>query len=99
VEDIIKQIMEKHLKNAPYEDAPCKLASLTLCSEIKEEVKKLNIPRYKLVVQCVIGELKGQGAFLSSRCLWDTDSDNYATYTLKTQSLFCTVMVFGLYLI
>jgi hypothetical protein len=99
VEDIIKQIMEKHLKDAAYEDAPCQSASITLSSEIKEEVKKLNIPRYKVIVQCVIGELIGEGAFLSSRCLWDTDSDNYATYTLKTQSLFCTVMVFGLYLI
>jgi hypothetical protein len=99
VEDIIKQIMEKHLNNAPYEDAACQLVSVTLCSEIKDEVKRLNIPRYKLIVQCVIGELIGEGAYLSSRCLWDMDSDDYATYTLNSQSLFCTVMVFGLYLI
>ena len=99
VEKIIKEVMEKHLRKATYEDAPCKLTSLNLCTEIKEKVKELNIPRYKLILQCVIGELKGQGAFVSSRCLWDTDTDNYASYSLKNSSLFCTVLVFGLYLI
>jgi len=59
---------------------------------------ELNIPRYKVVLQSVIGEVQGQGAFIASRCLWDTEVDSYASYSFKNNVLFCTLMVFGLYL-
>lgn len=58
---------------------------------------ELNLPRYKLVLQSVIGEVQGQGAFTASRCLWDTEVDNYASYSFKNASIFCVVMVFGIY--
>ncbi len=44
---------------------------------------ELNIPRYKIVVQVTIGEVKSQGVRVASRCLWDTESDNYASYSFK----------------
>uniref|UniRef100_A0AAX7SVX3 Uncharacterized protein n=1 Tax=Astatotilapia calliptera TaxID=8154 RepID=A0AAX7SVX3_ASTCA len=34
--------------------------------------------KYKLVVQVVIGEQRGQGVKMSSRCFWDADTDSYA---------------------
>jgi len=98
VEAIIKEVMDKKLKKAKFDDAKCKQLALELCSEIKERVKDLNIPRYKVVLQSVIGEVKGQGAYIASRCLWDTETDNYASFSMKNSSLFCVVMVFGLYL-
>jgi len=84
-------------------------------------VAAMNGTRYKLIVQAVIGEFKGQGAFVASRALWDTSSDNFASFSFKNvsadsvhlgvtsradlsaagasqQHLFCTVVVFGLYL-
>jgi len=33
------------------------------------------------VVQVVVGENKSQSARVASRCLWDTDTDNYASYS------------------
>lgn len=98
VESIIKEIMDKKLKKAKFDDAKCKVLALELCAEIKEKVKELNIPRYKVVLQSVIGEVKGQGAYITSRCLWDTETDNYASFSTKNSSLFCVLMVFGLYL-
>jgi hypothetical protein len=44
---------------------------------------ELKFDRYKLVVQVVIGENKGQSVRVSSRCLWDTDTDNYASFSFK----------------
>jgi len=98
VENIIKDIMDKRLKKAKFDDLKCKQLALELCAEIKESVKELNIPRYKVVLQSVIGEVKGQGAYISSRCLWDIETDNYASFSMKNSSLFCVLMVFGLYL-
>ena len=51
---------------------------------------ELNIPRYKVVLQSVIGEVKGQGAYIASRCLWDTETDSYASYSMKNVSCFCS---------
>ena len=56
---------------------------------------ELDLQRYKIVVQVVIGE-KGRevmvgttgakkkaitGVRVASRCLWDTDTDNYASFS------------------
>jgi len=90
--------MEKKLRKQKFDDERCKALALELCSDIKERVKALNIPRYKVVLQSVIGEVKGQGAYIASRCLWDTETDNFSSFSLKNSSLFCVLMVFGLYL-
>ena len=56
-----------------------------------------NIDRYKLIVSCFLGEVKGQGIKIASKCLWDVQNDNYATYTFSNENMFCTCMVFGIY--
>ena len=38
------------------------------------------MPRYKLAIQVVYGELKGQGIRVTSKCLWDANFDNYASF-------------------
>ena len=58
---------------------------------------ELNIPRYKIVVQVGLGEVRGQGVRVASRCLWDTESDNQASYSFKNDSLWCSVIVFAFY--
>lgn len=95
---IIKAVLDKKLATHTYSETESQQVALDLCAEIKEKVKALNIPRYKIILQSVIGEIKGQGAYITSRCLWDTKSDNYASYSFQNASMFCTVMVFGLYL-
>mmetsp|Transcript_111152 Transcript_111152/g.309003 ORF Transcript_111152/g.309003 Transcript_111152/m.309003 type:complete len:134 (+) Transcript_111152:174-575(+) len=71
--------------------------SVEIAEEIKRRVKAMDIPRYKVVVQVTIGEMKQQGVRVASRCLWDTDSDNYASFSYKNESLWCVAMVFGCY--
>ena len=57
----------------------------------------LNFPRYKIVVQTVMGQSAKQGVRVASRCLWDVEADNVSSYTYNADSLWVTVMVFGLY--
>jgi hypothetical protein len=42
-------------------------------------VAGLGFKRYKYVVQVVLGEQHGAGIKIGSRCLWDADTDNYAS--------------------
>jgi len=39
------------------------------------------MPRYKIAIKVVLGEIKGQGVRVASKCLWDVAFDNYATYS------------------
>lgn len=41
----------------------------------------MNLPRYKFVVQVVIGEQRGEGVRMGSRCFWDSETDNVASET------------------
>ena len=68
-----------------------------LSDAIKEKVKDLNYIRYKLVVQVSIGQKRGQGVRLASRCLWDTSTDNFTTTFFENESVFCLAQVYGLY--
>ena len=53
----------------------------SIADQIKMQVKALNIPSYKIVVQTVIGEITGQGVRVASKCLWDDQNDNLASFT------------------
>lgn len=41
----------------------------------------MNLARYKYVVQVVIGEQRGEGVRMGSRCFWDSETDNVASET------------------
>ncbi len=49
---------------------------------IRDRLKSSNMKfdRYEFIVQCIIGENKGQGVKYGCRCLWDSDTDGMAEY-------------------
>lgn len=59
------------------------VVTYTYLSKIKISVffhfADLNLPRYKFVVSVVLGEQRGEGVKVGARCLWDADTDNYAS--------------------
>ena len=66
---------------------------------IRDRLKSANMKfdRYKFVVQCIIGENKGQGVKYGCRCLWDSDTDGMAEYVYLNENLFCAVAAFGIF--
>jgi hypothetical protein len=44
---------------------------------------ELDFENYKIVVQVTIGQLRGQGGRITSRCLWDKDNDNFVSVSVK----------------
>ena len=47
-------------------------------------VLELNYSRYKIIAQVLIGEQRGEGVRMATRCLWDAEADNYATQTFMS---------------
>jgi hypothetical protein len=57
----------------------------------------MKIPRFKLGIQVIFGENKGQGMRIASKCLWDVNFDNWASFTYINDKTYCTGIVFGVY--
>ena len=81
-----------------YDEDEAKIWVIDIANTIKAEVKKLNIPRYKVVVQVTIGSKNDQGVRIASRCLWNVGTDNYASFSYTNAGLWCNAMVFGVYM-
>lgn len=81
------------LVRTPYADC-CLLPALILLPAAAD----FDWPRYKYVVQVVLGELRGEGVKMGCRNFWDPNTDSYAQEVYMNESLFCVAAVFGLYL-
>ena len=97
VRAIIEQVIKTKLENQEFDHAKHKQWAEAIVVEIKDQTKQLNIPSYKSRVQCVIGQVLGQGVRVASKCLWDEANDNFASWSYENASLFCTGIVFGIY--
>ncbi|CAM9356191.1 unnamed protein product, partial [Sphacelaria rigidula] len=59
---------------------------------------EMNLARYKYIVQVVIGEQRGEGVRMGSRCFWDSETDNIANETYVNDSIFCVATAYAVYL-
>ncbi|GAB4823417.1 hypothetical protein N2152v2_010463 [Parachlorella kessleri] len=97
IQQIMKTMLAERLKGLSYDPVKASQLVKQLADDIREKVKGLGYERYKLVVQCELGEKKGQAVNIVSRCLWDTNTDGFASETFETETLFCNCQVYALY--
>ncbi|KAK3715772.1 hypothetical protein QZH41_002281 [Actinostola sp. cb2023] len=99
--DEIRQIILKNLQNTVGEEVYShlnpNLVCKTLSQLIKDQVKSLNIDRYKVVCLVTIGAKNRERVRVASRCLWDANFDRFASATVENGSLFAVGTVYGLY--
>ena len=98
VQNIIKETLKSNTKWMDYDPKTASIISKELSELIKEKVKALNYSRYKIIVQVTLGQKRGQCTRVASRCLWDVNTDNFASDYAETRDCFCSVQVYGLYI-
>mmetsp|Transcript_18330 Transcript_18330/g.43644 ORF Transcript_18330/g.43644 Transcript_18330/m.43644 type:complete len:121 (-) Transcript_18330:103-465(-) len=98
VKEIIQKCLDEKLTDKKYHVDKASKFTRELADTIKQELKDLNWDRYKYVVQVVIGEQRGEGVKMGSRCFWDEETDNQAFATFSNDSLFATAVAYGVYL-
>ncbi|EGB03433.1 hypothetical protein AURANDRAFT_34069 [Aureococcus anophagefferens] len=94
---ICERVLVGELDNKEYFEDSAKDWIISIGNTIKSEIKCLTVPRYKIIVQVTIGQMKDQGVSVASRCLWDITFDNYTSVNFTNSSLWANVMVFGVY--
>ncbi len=94
---ICEEVIESVLAGKQWNNEEETVWTVSITEKVKQRVRELNYPRYKIVVQTVLAQAKNQGIRVASRCLWDTDTDNYASVQWSNDTLCATTMVFGAY--
>lgn len=98
VRTICHEVLEGVLNGKSYDEELSKEWICAVGNGIKSEMHlRLQVPRYKIIIQVTIGQLKDQGVSVASRCLWDVHLDNYASANFTNTTLWANVMVFGVY--
>jgi hypothetical protein len=71
----------------------------TICDEVRNKLKDdgMNFKRYKILVHCIIGEKRGQGIRVASKCMWDTSLDCAVWANYENDYLFAFCAAFGVY--
>ncbi|XP_029472542.1 tctex1 domain-containing protein 2 [Rhinatrema bivittatum] len=95
VKGCIQKVLKEELTNIEYIPEEVPQLTRSLSEIIKNKLKEIGFDRYKIVVQVVIGEQRGEGVKMAARCFWDADTDNYAQEVFMNDSLFCVVAAFG----
>ncbi|XP_027019695.1 dynein light chain Tctex-type protein 2B [Tachysurus fulvidraco] len=97
VRECIREILKENLSGVRYDPEETPLLTQTLAETIKHRVKGLGLDRYKLMVQVMIGEQRGQGVKMTSRSFWDSDTDGCAKEVYMNDSMVCVATVYGVY--
>nr|XP_015210813.1 PREDICTED: tctex1 domain-containing protein 4 isoform X2 [Lepisosteus oculatus] len=97
VQQLLETTLDSYLGEASYNPTTCGLLTQNLSDLIHSKAKDINPPRYKLVCLVILGQCSDQGLRVASRCLWDTETDNFAVATFQNTSLFAVAVVYGLY--
>ncbi|XP_029816597.1 tctex1 domain-containing protein 2 [Manacus vitellinus] len=95
VKECIHAILKEKLANVQYNPEEMPELTKSLSETIKDRLKEEGYDRYKMVVQVVIGEQRGEGVNMAARCFWDADTDSCAHDVFMNDSLFCVVAAFG----
>mmetsp|Transcript_23723 Transcript_23723/g.48527 ORF Transcript_23723/g.48527 Transcript_23723/m.48527 type:complete len:120 (-) Transcript_23723:289-648(-) len=96
---IIQKVLKENLEGKMYDKTQGEqLVTKKIADEIRTQLKELELPRYKYMVQVVIGEQRGEGIRAGCRTLWDQDTDCYANHTFISDQLFCVATAYAMFL-
>ncbi|VVC45358.1 Tctex-1 [Cinara cedri] len=96
--EVIQETLHKYLKDKEFCQIQCETLTKTIATEVKDKLKGECIEnRYKLMVQVILGERRGAGIKIGSRCVWDADTDSLAFDQFLNETIFCMTVAFVVY--
>lgn len=96
-EQIIHNVLNMYLKDRVYDEKKFPQLCKTLSDLIKERVKLSGLRRYKVVAYVMVFENKTQGVHYTSRSLWETNLDNFATVKYNGSDFIAIGTIFATY--
>lgn len=96
---VLREVLAAKLTGVHYSADDTSVWTREIADEIKVKLREMEpkLDRYKFVVQVVIGEQRGEGVKMGTRCFWDQATDGYATETFSNESIFAVAIAHGIY--
>ena len=98
MKECIGEVLTEMLKDHTYKQDEAPELTKQIADCVKNRLKLLELPRYKYMVQVVVGEQRGEGVRMGCRTFWDRDTDAYASETFTNDSIFCVATAYAVYL-
>ena len=97
LQELLNTSLREKLEDKEYEPELIPTWTKEASDHIREKFKQLDMPRYKILVQVIVGEARGGGIKVAARCFWDNDTDAYVSAHYISKSIFAVAAVFGVY--
>lgn len=97
-EDLMRSFLESYLKGETYAVDKASQLAKKLAISLKDSLRELCRPRYRLAVSVLLAEDCGQGLTAGCRCFWDKQTDSMATTVYRNASIFCLATAYAVYL-
>ena len=90
-------VRRSFLDGEVYDAKHSRQMSQNIADVVRTRVKEMRFPRYKIVTNVVITPASGQTIQFDSRCLWDVETDSFASATYQSSSLHAVATVHAIY--
>ncbi|CAI9606715.1 unnamed protein product [Staurois parvus] len=94
---VLETVLRNYLADLNYSAMTSGQRAQNLSDLIRSKMKEHCPPRYKVVCNVILGQRGSQGLKVASRSLWDPQTDNFASATYCSATLFAVAMVHGFY--
>ncbi|CAF3621416.1 unnamed protein product [Rotaria sordida] len=98
VQPKVLEILIDRLKDKTYDEATINELVKDITRNVHQLMRNFQLPRYKIIVQTVIGQKFGELLRIASRCLWDPKTDNMISVNYETKDMIAVVTVYAVYL-
>ena len=93
----ILEVVVEQVKNQRYNAATVNDLVKNVTRSVHQLMKNFQLPRYKIIVQTVIGQKFEQLIRIASRCLWDPKTDNMLSVHHEVNDMIVVVTVHAVY--
>lgn len=95
---VIKEVLNSYLDGEQYHANRCRNMAKQLGDVIKSRMQMIKrSERYRIVTIVSLAQNVGQGYQVASRCLWDTNTDRFASVDYSNATIVATVTVYAVY--
>ncbi|XP_012251621.1 dynein light chain Tctex-type protein 2B-like [Athalia rosae] len=95
--EVIHNVLFDQLSTKVYDAKEVPKWCQEIADIIRDKVKELRFKRYKYIVNVVLGEHRGAGVKIGTRCIWDAEADSYAYDNFLNETIFCVATVYAVY--
>jgi hypothetical protein len=93
----ILEVLVEQMKDQTYNSATVNELVKDISRSIHHLMKNFQLPRYKIIIQTVIGQKNEQLLRIASRCLWDPKTDNMLSVNYETKDMIALLNVYAVY--